>query len=106
MRYVIDIDGTICSQTDGDYLQAEPYYQRIEKINSLHAEGHEIIFFTARGMGRSKNEVALAYQYCFDITACQLKKWNVKYHKLILGKPAADIYLDDRSVQLDKFFND
>jgi hypothetical protein len=40
----------------------------------------------------------------FDITYNQLKKWNVKYHSLIMGKPSGDIYIDDKGVNDENFF--
>ena len=49
MTYVFDIDGTICSLTPSKYEEAEPFPERIEKINSLYDQGHTIIFQTARG---------------------------------------------------------
>ena len=45
MTYVFDIDGTICSKTDGDYIQAQPNSQRIQRVNELYDEGHTIIDF-------------------------------------------------------------
>ena len=51
MRYCVDIDGTICSQTVGrDYHKAMPWWERIATINKLYDEGHNITYFTARGM--------------------------------------------------------
>jgi len=47
---MIDIDGTICTQTTSSYTEAEPYPDRIAKINELHDKGDEIIYWTARGM--------------------------------------------------------
>ena len=32
----IDIDGTICSQTNGDYTKAKPYSNAIKKVNTLY----------------------------------------------------------------------
>ena len=53
MRYCVDIDGTICSPTVGrDYHKAMPWWDRIATINKLYDEGHDITYFTARGMGR------------------------------------------------------
>ena len=37
----------------------------------------------------------------FKLTKTQLKKWKVKYHKLILGKPSYDLIVDDKGI----FFN-
>ena len=34
----------------------------------------------------------------FKLTKTQLKKWKVKYHKLILGKPSYDLIVDDKGI--------
>ena len=39
-----------------------------------------------------------------DLTEQQLKDWGCKYHTLILGKPNADYYIDDKGVNSDEFF--
>jgi len=104
--YVLDIDGTICTHTAGEYEKAEPLVKRIEKINNLYDEGSTIIFFTARGMGRAYNDSRVATKMFMDITLEQLKKWEVKYHKLLLGKPAGDIYVDDKGINDVDFFGD
>ena len=62
MKYVFDIDGTICTNTAGEYENAKPFRDRIVKINKLYDDGNVIIFQTARGMGRSGNSSAYAYQ--------------------------------------------
>ena len=36
MIYVFDIDGTICSLTDGEYENAKPLQERINKVNKLY----------------------------------------------------------------------
>ena len=38
MRYVIDIDGTICTNTNGNYEKAIPYKDRIDKVNKLYVK--------------------------------------------------------------------
>ena len=37
-----------------------------------------------------------------EISFKQLKKWNLKYHKLIFGKPSFDIFVDDKSFGFKK----
>ena len=32
------------------------------------------------------------------MTLKQLKNWDVKYNKLIFGKPSFDIYIDDKNI--------
>ena len=103
LTYVIDIDGTICSQTDGDYNLAVPFENRITLINDLYEQGHHIIYFTARGMGRSDNNDPSMFE---DITKKQLKDWGVKYHRLFMGKPTGDYYIDDKAIRDTTFFED
>ena len=108
MRYVIDIDGTICSPITGrDYTKAEPWKDRIDRVNKLYDEGHEIVYFTARGMGRfdgDPNASVKASALLFDLTESQLKLWGCKYQELILGKPHADFFIDDKGINSDDFF--
>ena len=109
-RYCIDIDGTICSPTIGrDYHKAEPWQDRIAKINTLYDEGHYIIYFTARAMGRFSDQphsiaATKAKEVLFELTEKQLNAWGVKYHELIMGKPHADYFIDDKGINSEDFF--
>jgi len=110
VRYCVDIDGTICSPTVGrDYHKAEPWQDRIKVLNKLYDEGHYIIYFTARAMGRFADlphSVASvkAKEVLFDLTKQQLDDWGVKYNELIMGKPHADYFIDDKGVKDEDFF--
>lgn len=104
MTYVFDIDGTLCTLTDGDYNTAEPLYDRISIVNKLYDDGHKIVLHTARGMGRSQNSVAYANAAFKTLTEEQMEKWGVKYHELFLGKPSGDIYVDDKGIRDIDFF--
>tara|TARA_Y100000004_G_C8731027_1_gene334307 strand:- start:12 stop:341 length:330 start_codon:yes stop_codon:yes gene_type:complete len=104
MTYVFDIDGTICSLTEGDYENAKPFENRIKKINKLYDEGNTIFFLTARGMGRSDNSAVYAERILFKFTKKQLTDWGVKFHRLFLGKPAGDVYIDDKGLYSERFF--
>ncbi len=106
MIYVFDIDGTICSKSDSDYSNAAPYMNRINKINNLYDDGNTIYFLTARGMGRSNNDASYANSTFYELTKQQLESWGVKYHKLFLGKPQGDIYIDDKGEKDESFFAD
>jgi len=109
-RYCIDIDGTICTPTVGrDYHKAEPWQDRIKVLNNLYDEGNYIIYFTARAMGRFADlphSVASvkAKEVLFELTEKQLNDWGVKYHELIMGKPHADFFIDDKGVKDEDFF--
>jgi|TARA_R110002020_G_scaffold338912_1_gene554137 hydroxymethylpyrimidine pyrophosphatase-like HAD family hydrolase len=106
MHYVFDIDGTICTHksTGSPYEEASPIKERIDKINMLFDEGHRIIFHTARGMGTFKNDGKKAHDKYFWLTTDQLREWGVKYHQLIMGKPSGDLYVDDKGINDEEFF--
>lgn len=97
MVYVIDIDGTICTQTSGgQYNLARPYIKRIEVTNKLYDTGNTIKLFTARG-----STLGIDYR---SLTEEQLSEWGVKYHELHFGKIDGDIFIDDKSINSEQFF--
>ena len=96
-KFCFDLDGTLCTNTEGDYLNASALKSRIEIVNKLYDEGNEIIIFTARG---STTNIDWTKK-----TENQLSEWNVKYHKLLFGKPYADIYIDDKGSNADFWFD-
>ena len=55
MKYVIDIDGTICEEV-GEVIGRKPFTDRIAKINKLYDLGHTIVFYTARGLKSGRGE--------------------------------------------------
>lgn len=95
IKYCIDIDGTICitkkkyKDMQKNYKAAIPRLDVIKKINELYDEKHIIIFYSAR------------HWIDFELTQKWLKKYNVKYHTLILGKPVAHVYVDEKHKLLD-----
>lgn len=95
MIYCFDIDGTLCTKTDGAYELAQPFPERISVINSLHSSGHTIKLFTARG-----STTGIDWR---KLTESQLSEWNVNYHELIMGKPEADIFIDDKAINADSW---
>ena len=95
-KYCFDIDGTICSNTDGNYEDAKPYLARIKQINSLHKEGNKIILFTAR-----RTTTGIDWR---PLTEKQLKNWDVSYDELLFGKPEADKFIDDKAEDIFNWF--
>ena len=107
MTYVFDLDGTLCTHVeDGDYRKATPIKKRIKKVNKLSKEGHSIVIYTARGMGRFEGNIWKCHNEFFFFTQKQLKGWGVLYHKLVLGKPSGDFYIDDKGINDETFFAD
>jgi histidinol phosphatase-like enzyme len=106
MKYVFDLDGTLCSLTDGDYSKSIPIYSRIEKVNELYESGNNIVIYTARGMKRSNDDVKKSSELFEKLTKEQLRSWGVKFHSLVMGKPSSDVYIDDKGVKDYNFFKD
>ncbi len=108
MHSVINIDGTICSHASSKttYKEAKPIKSRINHINQLFDQGHRIIYHTARGMRTFKNDGKKAHDEYYWLTYNQLDAWGVKFHKLIMGKPSGDIYVDDKGISDEEFFGD
>jgi len=93
MIYCFDIDGTLCTNTGGDYAKAQPFHKVIAQVNRLCDEGHRILLYTARGA-----TTGIGWR---KLTERQLKEWNVHYHELHMGKPTADVYVDDKALNSD-----
>lgn len=96
MKLIVDIDGTICTNTDGEYEKAEPIVDRIAHMNELYDRGYEIHYWTARG---SKSGIDWT-----ELTEQQLKKWNVKYTSVKVGKPHYDYWIDDKCMSAELYF--
>lgn len=98
MIIYVDIDETIClSPKTRDYNYAKPLKDNIAKINRLYEAGNTIVYWTARGTGSGID--------WRKVTEEQFKKWGVKYHELKFGKPIYDLFIDDKNISSDAFFN-
>ncbi len=96
-----DLDNTLCKTLKNNYHKSTPIKKNINILNKLYESGYVIKIFTSRFMGRSKDKSSLAKKMGYKLTVSQLKKWNVKYHKLILGKPSYDLIIDDKGYGYD-----
>ena len=97
LRYIIDIDGTICTKTKSDYPKTNPIYENIDLFNQLYEKGHEIHYWTARGAISGKNWDKL--------TIKQLENWGVHYNTINMGKPHYDVWIDDKAINARHFCN-
>ena len=93
---MVDIDNTIT--VGKGYEECQPRKDVISKLNSLHKEGCNIIYWTARGI-ISDND-------WYDHTKKQLDKWGASYNMLITKKPYFDKFLEDKSINLDTNMDD
>lgn len=98
MNYFIDIDDTIFELINKkDYTSAVAIPEAIEKVNSLYDEGHTIVLWTARGTVTGRDHRALTEE--------QLSYFGVKYHELRFGKPAFDVFIDDKAINVREWLN-
>lgn len=103
IRLVFDIDDTICNNKNRDYENAIPKKEVINKINKLHKEGAEITLYTSRGMVSCNGDIDKIIKKNKDVLERWLEKNNVKYDKLIFGKPLGDMYVDDKCMNVRDF---
>jgi hypothetical protein len=87
-RICIDVDGTIHDDSAG-YRWCEfdnPVPGAVQYWNRKYDEGNHITYATGRGDA----------EYC--ALAEWLAKWGFKFHRLVMGKVSADVYIDNRAV--------
>ena len=88
MRLIIDLDGTICTEEKTfSRSLAKPKTDAVESMKNLKDQGHTIIIYTAR----SWNE--------YEMTSEWLKKNNIPFDQLFMGKPIGDYCIDDRAIR-------
>ena len=98
MIIYIDIDDTICQTDKQNYKDSSPIPSRIEKINKLKEAGNTIVYCTARG-----TETGIDWS---DLTLKQLEAWGAKHDSLMMGKPAFDLFIDDKAISAKRYFDD
>jgi len=105
MIFCIDIDGVLSKKLKwsvGDsylrlramLLNIEPNIKAIIKVNQLFDDGNTIILNTAR------------IWHDYNPTVEWLKKHGIKYHTLIMAKPLADFYIDDKNKSVEEFLSE
>ncbi len=107
-KIIIDLDDTICSTKNGDYENSIPKENVIKKIKEYKNLGFEIIIYTSRNMRTYKGNVDLIKANTLPIIIKWLKKFNVPYDQIIVGKPwpsFGGFYVDDKAIRPDEFIN-
>ena len=94
-KIFFDLDNTLCKTENSDYKNSTPIYERIQYLNSLKEQGNHISIWTARG-----STSGIDYK---ELTLKQLNDWHINYNELIMKKPNYDIYIDDKSFNVDTF---
>jgi mannose-6-phosphate isomerase-like protein (cupin superfamily) len=92
----IDLDNTLCVTNESNYEKSTPILERIRYVNCLKEEGNFITIWTARGSKSGTDHK--------ELTIKQLEEWGVKYDTLLMGKPSYDVYIDDKSFNVDTYW--
>lgn len=95
-KYFIDLDNTLCTTEGNNYADSKPILERIRYVNELKNNGNNITIWTARG-----STTGIDYT---ELTKQQLDTWNIKYDELLMKKPSYDVYIDDKSFNVDSFW--
>lgn len=100
--HCVDLDGTLCeAPIQADYNTCKPIQHRIDFFNSLYDAGHTIIIHTARGQLSMGGNIGLIERHARPVIESWLQSHGVKYHQLVMGKPYADLYYDDKAVNVN-----
>ena len=85
---MVDLDGVICTEERTfDRPLAKPLPGAREAIAALKAAGHTVVVYTARGWAE------------FRTTKKWLEDHGIEHDGLHMGKPIADVWIDDRAVR-------
>jgi len=86
MKVAIDIDGTLCEEVyHTKYPEARPFDGAVGYVKNIVIKGHKAFYYSAR------------HEEDREVTMAWLQKWGFPVLPLILDKPLADVYVDDRS---------
>lgn len=82
----IDLDGTICSEEKTfERPLARPLPGAVEAVRMIRGNGNTVIIYTARGWEQ------------YRVTKDWLDKNGFEYDQIVMGKPIADCWIDDRA---------
>jgi hypothetical protein len=85
---MVDLDGVLCSEEMfHDRPLAEPLPGAQDALRELRAAGYVVVIYTARGWGE------------YRMTERWLADHGFEYDGLHMGKPVADLWIDDRAIR-------
>lgn len=91
----VDLDGTICSEEKTfERPLATPLPGAREALQRMRREGHTIIIWTARGWEQ------------YRVSKDWLDRYEIPYDQILMGKPIASIFIDDRAVRFEGWDRD
>ena len=75
----------------------------VAKVREAKAKGWWIVLHTARGMGRSDGHIETVADEVLTEVQEFCKRHDIPYDEIVVGKPWARWYIDDRALRPDEF---
>lgn len=105
-RLIFDLDDTLSQTTAGDYANAAPMTDMIDKLRQYKALGFTIVINTSRNMRTYEGNIGAINKNTLPIITAWLDKHDVPYDEIYVGKPWCGFegfYVDDKAIRPDEF---
>ena len=108
LTIAVDFDGTLCEYAfPGIGEQTEDQVELMEKLKNLRANGHKLILYTCRGDNKEYPCLTNAVNWCKE-KGLEFDAINESIPEFIKKsgpspKPVADIYLDDKALNISNW---
>lgn len=105
-RLVVDLDDTISFAEDGDYANAQPNHELIDRLRQYRDDGFIITIATARNMRTHNGNIGKINAETLPVAIDWLRKHNVPFDEIITGKPwcgSEGFYIDDKAIRPNEF---
>ena len=104
-RLIFDLDDTLCTTQNGDYANAQPITEVIEKLRDYHRQGFTIVINTSRNMRTYQGNIGAINKNTLPIIIDWLARHDIPYDELYVGKPWCGFegfYVDDKAIRPDE----
>lgn len=105
-KLVIDLDDTISVTEHGDYVNSKTVKKTVDMIRQYKEQGFYIVIHSARNMRTYNGEVGLINIHTLPNIIDWLKKNNIPFDEIIVGKPWCGydgFYIDDKAIRPSEF---
>ncbi|MCK6051785.1 capsular biosynthesis protein [Moraxella osloensis] len=104
-RLIFDLDDTLCTTQNGDYANAQPITEVVEKLRDYHRQGFTIVINTSRNMRTFQGNIGAINKNTLPIILDWLRRHDIPYDELYVGKPWCGFegfYVDDKALRPDE----
>lgn len=105
-RLIFDLDDTLSMTTAGDYANAKPILEVVEKLREYQAQGFTIVINTSRNMRTYQGNVGQINKNTLPIIIDWLNRHDIPFDEVYVGKPWCGFegfYVDDKAIRPDEF---